>query len=145
MDQKPLPIYGKGDNIRDWLFVNDHCEALSTIIDKGRIGHSYNIGANNEIKNIDIVIKICDVLDNLKPRSSGSYKDLISFVKDRPGHDFRYSVDSSKICNELNWTPKESFESGILKTIQWYLDNEYWWREIQRKIYSQERLGLNNN
>ena len=145
IDQKPLPIYGKGDNIRDWLFVNDHCEALSSIIDKGQIGHNYNIGGNNEIKNIEIVKKICTVLDNLRPRSSGSYQDLIAFVKDRPGHDFRYAVDSSKISSELNWSPKESFESGILKTIQWYLDNEHWWRKIQKKIYNQERLGLSIN
>tara|TARA_B100000676_G_C18044223_1_gene826886 strand:- start:857 stop:1912 length:1056 start_codon:yes stop_codon:yes gene_type:complete len=145
LDHKPLPIYGKGDNIRDWLFVSDHCEALSTVIDKGRIGNNYNIGGNNEIKNIEIVNKICSILDNLRPRSSGSYQDLITFVKDRPGHDYRYAVDSSKISNELNWSPKESFESGILKTIQWYLDNEHWWRKIQKRIYNQERLGLNIN
>ena len=145
LDQKPLPIYGNGDNIRDWLFVSDHCEALSIIIEKGQIGHNYNIGGNNEIKNIEIVKKICSILDNLRPRNSGSYQDLITFVKDRPGHDFRYAIDSSKISSELNWSPKESFESGILKTIQWYLDNEHWWRKIQKKIYNQERLGLNNN
>jgi len=146
MDQKTLPIYGDGSNLRDWLFVEDHCEAISLIIENGKIGDSYNIGGDNEIKNIDIVIKICSILDELKPRKNkSSYKDLITFVEDRPGHDFRYAIDSSKIKAELNWKPVESFETGIFKTIEWYLDNEPWWRKIQKKHYNQQRLGLRDS
>jgi dTDP-glucose 4,6-dehydratase len=143
IDEKPLPVYGKGDNIRDWLFVTDHCEAINVVLKKGIIGQTYNIGGNNEIKNILIVQTICKTLDRLKPRSNNrSYSELITFVMDRPGHDFRYAIDSSKIKNELGWSAKETFETGIKKTIVWYLDNEKWWRNIQKGIYSQERLGL---
>ncbi|MGY8788519.1 MAG: dTDP-glucose 4,6-dehydratase, partial [Fidelibacterota bacterium] len=142
-DEKPLPIYGEGLNVRDWLFVEDHCEAIYHVLQNGKIGDTYNIGGNNEIKNIDIVNTICSSLDELKPRSNGkSYTDLIIYVKDRPGHDFRYAIDATKIKNTLNWKPKETFETGIQKTIQWYLDNESWWRKIQDGTYNQERLGM---
>tara|TARA_Y100000748_G_scaffold301360_1_gene301426 strand:+ start:1280 stop:2326 length:1047 start_codon:yes stop_codon:yes gene_type:complete len=143
IDNKPLPIYGDGNNIRDWLYVSDHCSALSEVLKKGQIGETYNIGGNNEMTNIDIVTKICKILDQLRPRQDGSsYTELITFVEDRPGHDFRYAIDSSKIQNKLNWEPKETFETGILKTIKWYLDNEDWWRHIQKIEYKQNRLGL---
>ena len=143
LDEKPLPVYGKGLNIRDWLYVEDHCDALDAILQRGAIGETYNIGGNNEINNIDIVKIICSVLDELRPRKNGTlYDELITYVKDRPGHDFRYAIDASKIKNELNWKPKETFETGIQKTIQWYLENENWWRRIQDGTYNQERLGL---
>ncbi|MBK69645.1 MAG: dTDP-glucose 4,6-dehydratase [Legionellales bacterium] len=143
IDEKPLPVYGEGSNVRDWLYVGDHCNAIYSVLTNGKIGETYNIGGNNEIKNIDIVNKICMILDNLKPRKNSlTYSELITFVKDRPGHDFRYAIDSSKIQSELDWEPIESFESGIYKTIKWYLDNESWWRDIQKKHYQQERLGL---
>ena len=142
-DEKPLPVYGEGLNVRDWLFVEDHCEALYEVLQNGKIGETYNIGGNNEIRNIDIVNTICSTLNELKPRSnSKSYTDFITYVKDRPGHDFRYAVDSTKIKKTLNWKPKETFKTGIRKTIQWYLDNESWWREIQNGTYNQERLGM---
>ena len=146
IDNKPLPIYGKGNNIRDWLYVKDHCSALQLVLKKGQIGETYNIGGNNEIKNIDIVKSICSILDKLKPMpNNSSYSDLITHVKDRPGHDFRYAIDSSKIKDELKWKPIESFETGIFKTIKWYLENESWWRKIQKKQYNQERLGLKDS
>tara|TARA_Y100000591_G_scaffold217430_1_gene188932 strand:- start:2292 stop:3338 length:1047 start_codon:yes stop_codon:yes gene_type:complete len=142
-DEKPIPVYGDGKNIRDWLFVKDHCNAIDKIINKGIIGETYNIGGDNELKNIDIVRKICTILDDIKPRSNGrSYVNLISYVKDRPGHDFRYAIDSSKIKNELKWMQRETFETGLMKTLKWYIKNETWWRNIQRKSYNQERLGL---
>ena len=145
-DQKELPVYGEGKNIRDWLYVIDHCDAIDIILNQGEIGQTYNIGGNNEITNIDIVITICSVLDELKPRSNGEpYSNLISFVTDRPGHDFRYAIDASKIKEVLNWAPKETFVTGIKKTIKWYLDNERWWRNIQNGTYSQERLGLDES
>jgi len=141
--EKPLPVYGKGLNIRDWLYVEDHCDAIDTVLQQGVIGETYNIGGNNEIRNIDIVKIICSVLDELRPRTSGrSYTELITYVEDRPGHDYRYAIDASKIKKGLGWTPKETFETGIRKTIQWYLDNEDWWRRIQDGTYNQERLGL---
>ncbi len=142
LDKKPLPIYGSGNNIRDWLFVDDHCDALISVLKKGKIGETYNIGGNNEVKNIDVVNAICEILDNELPFNDGkSYKELITFVNDRPGHDFRYAIDSSKIKNDLGWSPRESFSSGLHKTIQWYLNNKEWWRNIQKKKYNQERLG----
>jgi len=143
IDEKPLPIYGEGLNVRDWLYVNDHCDAIDMVLQKGEIGETYNIGGNNEFRNIDIVKTICSVLNKLNPRANGkSYNELITYVKDRPGHDFRYAIDASKIKNNLGWKPNETFETGIRKTIQWYLDNETWWREIQDRTYNQERLGL---
>ena len=139
----PLPVYGKGENVRDWLFVGDHCDAIHTVLAKGQIGETYNIGGNNEIKNIDVVTIICSLLDEISPRKNGSsYSDLITFVKDRPGHDFRYAIDAGKIRNDLGWSPNESFETGIRKTIHWYLDNQNWWKTIQDNNYRQERLGV---
>ena len=139
----PLPVYGKGENVRDWLFVGDHCDAIQTVLAKGEMGETYNIGGNNEIKNIDVVTIICSLLDEIYPRENGSsYSDLITFVKDRPGHDFRYAIDAGKIRNDLGWSPNESFETGIRKTIHWYLDNQNWWKSIQNNNYRQERLGV---
>ena len=143
LEWKPLPIYGDGKNERDWLFVTDHCQSLEIIFRKGKIGETYNIGGNNVVKNIDIVKTICDVLDKLKPSGKGSYRELISYVKDRPGHDRRYAIDSQKIYEELNWKPKESFSEGIKNTIKWYINNESWWRDIQKTNYNQKRLGIN--
>lgn len=148
---KPLPVYGKGLNVRDWLYVSDHCEAITSIIKKGAIGETYNIGGNNEIRNIDIVHTICDILDELvpvipasndSPNQIQSYKDLITYVKDRPGHDLRYAIDATKIQQELSWQPRENFETGIRKTIEWYLDHQEWWQNIQSNKYQQQRLGL---
>ena len=139
----PLPVYGKGENVRDWLFVGDHCDAIHMVLAKGEMGETYNIGGNNEIKNIDVVTIICSFLDEISPREDGSsYSDLITFVKDRPGHDFRYAIDAGKIQNDLGWSPNESFETGIRKTIHWYLDNQNWWKAIQNNNYRQERLGV---
>ena len=139
---KPLPVYGDGQNVRDWLHVTDHCHVIFSVFNHGRIHETYNIGGNNEIKNIEIVETICEILDKIKPlKNNSSYKKLISFVKDRPGHDLRYAIDSSKIQNEIGWKPKESFNSGIKKTIEWYIENENWWSDIQKKHYKQERLG----
>ena len=140
---KNLPVYGDGKQIRDWLYVDDHCAAIHNIIEQGNIGETYNVGGNNEIKNIDIVKTICNLLDNTRPSENlKSYQELITFVKDRPGHDFRYAIDTSKINRELNWNPKESFVSGIEKTIRWYLDNKNWWQSINNNSYQQERLGV---
>ena len=143
LSDKELPVYGKGDHVRDWLYVEDHCKAIDLILKDGAIGETYNIGGNNEIKNIKIVKSICSILDTLEPtKSLKQYSDLITFVSDRPGHDFRYSIDTTKIKNELNWGPEESFDTGLLKTIKWYLDNEIWWKKIQNHVYNQERLGI---
>tara|TARA_Y100000590_G_scaffold255921_1_gene287434 strand:- start:1080 stop:2117 length:1038 start_codon:yes stop_codon:yes gene_type:complete len=142
LNQKPLPVYGDGRNIRDWLFVEDHCIALNAVIDKGKLGDTYNIGGDCEMENIDIVNNICSLLDQMKPRKNGkSYTDLIKFVDDRPGHDFRYAIDCFKIKNELKWKQQETFHTGIKKTIKWYLENEGWWKKLQIKNYNQERLG----
>ncbi len=140
---KPLPVYGKGLNVRDWLYVTDHCEAIALIVRKGKIGETYNIGGHNEMKNIEIVNVICEILDELEPSTRlKSYKELITFVSDRPGHDLRYAIDASKIEREFGWKPRETFETGIRKTIKWYLENRQWWKNIQDKSYQQERLGL---
>ena len=146
LDEKSLPVYGEGLNVRDWLYVEDHCDAIDTVLQNGQIGETYNIGGNNEMRNINIVNTICTILDELRPRNEKeSYTELISYVTDRPGHDFRYAINTSKIKNQLEWKPKETFETGIHKTIQWYLDNEHWWRRIQDGTYAQERLGLNKS
>lgn len=127
LNKKPLPIYGDGQQIRDWLYVGDHCAAIREVLAKGKLGETYNIGGWNEKANIDVVKTICQILDNLKPREDGkSYADQITFVKDRPGHDRRYAIDASKIERDLGWRPAETFDSGIRKTVQWYLDNPAW-------------------
>ena len=141
--EKSLPVYGKGDNVRDWLFVEDHCDAIYSVLSSGKLGETYNIGGNNEIQNIDIVKTICEKMDEYSPRKQdGNYEELITYVTDRPGHDFRYAIDASKISNELGWQPKENFETGIEKTIRWYLENREWWQAIQGNTYQQERLGV---
>jgi len=144
LDLKKLPVYGKGDNVRDWLFVEDHAEALLTVFEKGQVGETYNIGGNNEKQNLEVVHNICDLLDSMKKRSDGkSYRDLITYVPDRPGHDKRYAIDASKITRELGWKPKETFESGIKKTVAWYLENASGWcKRVQDGSYKRERLGL---
>ena len=141
LEWKPLPVYGDGLNVRDWLYVDDHCDAIKTVYENGRIGETYNIGGNNEIKNIDIVKTICEILNELRPSEKGNYSNLITYVKDRPGHDFRYAINAEKIQKELKWYPNESFKTGIKKTIEWYLNNKKWWESIQNKNYNQERLG----
>lgn len=140
---KPLPVYGKGQNVRDWLFVDDHCRALSLALTRGVPGEMYNVGGNNERRNIDVVRAICDLVDEMAPDSRiGSRRDLISFVADRPGHDARYAIDASKIRRELGWEPLETFESGLRKTVRWYLDNQVWASRILSGAYRGERLGL---
>jgi dTDP-glucose 4,6-dehydratase len=143
---KKIPIYGDGTQIRDWLYVEDHIHALMDVVFKGVIGETYNIGGNNEIQNIEVAKKICAILDNLMPENLngiGSYSELIAYVEDRPGHDVRYAIDSNKIKSNLGWIPKENFESGILKTVQWYLANLSWSNNVQNGSYKLERLGVN--
>lgn len=143
LELKPLPVYGDGQNVRDWLYVEDHCRALVIVLEKGRPGEVYNIGGNNEKTNLQIVHAICDILDELRPRADGkSYREQITFVEDRPGHDRRYAIDAGKIRRELGWVPRESFETGLQKTVQWYLDNLEWCRRVQDGSYRGERLGL---
>jgi dTDP-glucose 4,6-dehydratase len=158
---EPIPVYGNGENIRDWLYVTDHAEALYTVVTKGRVGETYNIGGNNERQNIELVHTLCSLMDELAPErmtfkssatqqdsssvsgnaESRSFQDLITFVTDRPGHDMRYAIDSTKIRDELGWGPKEDFKSGFRKTVQWYLDNETWWQDILSGQYKLKRLG----
>ncbi|MFD2676481.1 dTDP-glucose 4,6-dehydratase [Camelimonas lactis] len=143
LEGKPLPVYGKGDNVRDWLYVDDHAGALIEVATRGRVGESYNIGGWNERKNIDVVRAICALLDELAPDSAGGSRErLISWVADRPGHDQRYAIDASKIERELGWKPKETFESGLRKTVEWYLANQQWWDRVRSGGYRGERLGL---
>lgn len=161
LEKKALPIYGDGQNIRDWLYVEDHVRALYKVVDKGKIGETYNIGSNSEKTNIEVVTTICEILDRLAPLNSEnkkikdkthhkknstklikSYKDLITFVKDRPGHDLRYAINSTKIQKELKWTYKESFETGLKKTVEWYMRNLDWTKKIEHKKYHRQRLGL---
>ena len=138
---KPLPVYGDGQNVRDWLYVRDHCQALDTVIHKGKAGETYNIGGNNEVKNIDLVRMLCDLMDELAPDLPVKpAQNLITFVKDRPGHDRRYAIDASKIRTELGWQPEETVEGGLRKTIQWYLDHRDWWQPLLSKEY-QEYYG----
>ena len=136
-DGKPLPVYGDGQNVRDWLYVDDHCEAIATVLDRGRVGETYNIGGCNEKRNIEIVETICDTVDEMVGRSGPSRRELITFVKDRPGHDRRYAMDARKIDRELGWRPRETFESGIRKTVLWYLENEDWVRDVISGSYRQ--------
>ncbi|WP_299204795.1 dTDP-glucose 4,6-dehydratase [uncultured Amphritea sp.] len=140
LEGKQLPVYGKGDQIRDWLYVEDHARALYTVVSEGKVGETYNIGGHNEKQNIEVVNALCDVLQELVPVSI-QYRDLITEVKDRPGHDRRYAIDASKIKCELGWQPLETFESGIRKTVQWYLENLEWCRRVQDGSYQRERLG----
>lgn len=142
LDGKPLPVYGKGANVRDWLYVDDHARALLLVNEKGVSGETYNVGGCNERTNLEVVKTVCAILDELRPRLDGKgYDSLITFVRDRPGHDLRYAIDPSKLCNELGWKPQENFDSGIRKTVKWYLDNEWWWKPIHEKRYSGQRLG----
>jgi dTDP-glucose 4,6-dehydratase len=144
---KPLPVYGDGSQIRDWLYVEDHARALFKVVTEGQLGETYNIGGHNEKRNIEVVETICELLEELAPENANSrasgkgFKDLITFVKDRPGHDARYAIDASKIQRELGWTPLETFESGIRKTVQWYLDNPEWWQRVLSGDYKLDRIG----
>ena len=143
LDGKALPIYGKGNQIRDWLYVEDHAKALYTVVMQGVIGETYNIGGHNEKQNIEVVTTICRILDELQPRPDGQiYESLITHVKDRPGHDLRYAIDATKIQEDLNWIPVETFETGIRKTVEWYLENLEWCRRVQDGSYQRERLGV---
>jgi len=143
LEGKSLPLYGKGLNIRDWLFVDDHVRALLSVLQNGQLGQTYNIGGNAERRNIDIVESLCGLLDEMSPRANRLlYNELITFVTDRPGHDLRYAIDATKIREELSWQPQETFETGLRKTVQWYLDNETWWRRVLSGAYRGERLGL---
>ena len=141
LEGKDLPIYGKGDQIRDWLFVEDHARALYKVVTEGKVGETYNIGGHNEKKNLEVVNTICDILDTLVPKGS-KYAEQITYVQDRPGHDRRYAIDSSKMQRELGWTPEETFETGLRKTVQWYLDNSAWCQNVQDGSYQRERLGV---
>ena len=138
---KPLPVYGKGENIRDWLFVEDHANALLTVLQNGVVGETYNIGGENEVKNIDIVNMICALLDVKKPKNT-SYTDQITFVPDRPGHDMRYAIDPTKIRNELGWRPSVTLEEGLECTVAWYLNNAAWWEPLQKRSGVGKRLGI---
>ncbi|MEM6478678.1 MAG: dTDP-glucose 4,6-dehydratase, partial [Pseudomonadota bacterium] len=137
----PLPIYGDGSNIRDWLFVEDHADALLTVIAKGQIGQSYNIGGENERSNLDLVQSICAILDRLRPREKGSYSEQITFVKDRPGHDARYAIDPARIREDLGWQPSVTVEEGLERTVTWYLENEAWWQKLLTRKGALERQG----
>jgi dTDP-glucose 4,6-dehydratase len=138
---KPLPIYGDGGNIRDWLYVEDHADALLLVLEEGAVGRSYNIGGENERTNLELVQTVCAILNRLQPRASGSYADLIAFVTDRPGHDARYAIDPSRIRNELGWRPSVTVDEGLEKTVRWYLDNEDWWRPLLDRSGVGQRLG----
>lgn len=145
---KPLPVYGNGAQIRDWLFVEDHVRALYCVLTTGKVGETYNIGGHNERKNIDVVETVCQLLEELapnKPQGVQHYRDLITYVTDRPGHDLRYAIDASKIEHELGWRPQETFESGIRKTVIWYLNNRDWWQSVLDGSYQGQRLGLQSN
>lgn len=143
IEGKPLPVYGEGRNVRDWLYVDDHARALELIVTRGRVGESYNVGGRSERSNLAVVETICDAIDRKRPLEGGqSRRELITFVTDRPGHDLRYAIDPSKIENELGWRAEENFESGIEKTVDWFLGNEWWWRPIREQNYAGERLGV---
>ena len=141
LEGKPLPVYGKGENVRDWLFVEDHAAALIEVATRGTEGRSYNVGGRSERTNLDVVHAICDLMDELAP-SSTSRRELVSFVRDRPGHDLRYAIDASRIESELGWVPRQTFESGLRQTVKWYLENRSWWEAIRQGTYTGERLGL---
>ncbi|MGC8121084.1 dTDP-glucose 4,6-dehydratase [Marinobacter sp. VGCF2001] len=141
LEGKPLPVYGKGDQIRDWLYVEDHARALYKVVTEGKTGETYNIGGHNEKQNIEVVHTLCDILQELRPQEQ-SYRNLITTVTDRPGHDRRYAIEASKIEKELGWAPEETFETGIHKTVQWYLDSQEWCQRVQDGSYQRERLGV---
>ena len=140
LEMKPLPVYGDGSNIRDWLYVEDHVRAIQQICETGRLGETYNVGGRNEHTNLQVVQKVCNLLDELLP-ADRPRRDLITFVEDRPGHDQRYAIDASKLENELGWRAQESFDTGLRKTVQWYLDNSDWWEPLRQKVYAGQRLG----
>jgi dTDP-glucose 4,6-dehydratase len=141
LEGKPLPVYGDGSNVRDWLYVEDHARALVMVLERGRIGDKYNIGGRNERSNLQVVHSICDLMDVIAPKDH-SHRDLITFVQDRPGHDQRYAIDAGKTEREIGWRARESFDSAIEKTVRWYLDNRDWWQPLRTKVYSGERLGV---
>jgi dTDP-glucose 4,6-dehydratase len=141
LEGKPLPVYGDGTNIRDWLYVDDHARALHQVLLKGRIGEKYNVGGHNERTNLEVVRSICDLLDK-QAQKTYSHRDLIRFVADRPGHDLRYAIDATKLETELGWRAHDSFETGIAKTVDWYIKNEWWWRPLRESVYAGERLGM---
>ncbi|HEX4197790.1 MAG TPA: dTDP-glucose 4,6-dehydratase [Caulobacteraceae bacterium] len=142
VEGRPIPLYGDGANVRDWLFVEDHAEALLLVLDKGRIGETYAIGGETEVSNRDLVERLCGHLDALRPREAGPHADLIRKVADRPGHDFRYALDAGKLRRELGWTPRTGFDEGLERTVRWYIDNPGWWRRIRERGFAPERLGL---
>jgi dTDP-glucose 4,6-dehydratase len=142
---EPLPVYGDGKNVRDWLYVEDHAKALTLVLEHGGLGETYNVGGGNERSNLQVVETICDLLDELSPSATGSLRRLITFVADRPGHDKRYAMDASKLERELGWRPEENFEKGITKTVRWYIDHEAWWRSILERGYTASRLGLSRS
>jgi dTDP-glucose 4,6-dehydratase len=142
LEGKPLPVYGRGDNVRDWLYVDDHVDALLTVLEHGRPGETYCIGGHNEKRNLEVVREICAAVDELAPAADGPRERLIRFVEDRPGHDHRYAIDASKIQRELGWTPRETFETGLRRTVAWYLENRTWWERVRSGAYRGERLGL---
>jgi dTDP-glucose 4,6-dehydratase len=140
---EPLPVYGDGKNIRDWLFVEDHAKALTLVLERGEVGETYNVGGRNERTNLHVVESICDLLDEVVPAAAGPRRQLINFVADRPGHDRRYAIDATKLETELGWRAEENFETGIAKTVRWYVDEQPWWRSILEGGYKVERVGLN--
>ena len=142
LDRKSLPVYGDGQQIRDWLYVDDHVRALVLCATQGKVGETYNIGGHNEKQNIEVVHTLCDILDEIRPKPHGSYRDQVVHVTDRPGHDMRYAIDATKIQEELGWTPEETFESGMKKTVNWYLANEIWCQHVQDGSYKRQRLGI---
>jgi dTDP-glucose 4,6-dehydratase len=141
LEGRPLPVYGNGSNVRDWLYVEDHVRALDVILTGGRAGQKYNIGGRSERTNLDVVLTICKILDELDP-AGAPRRRLVTHVSDRPGHDQRYAIDPSKLESELGWHAQETFESGVRKTVLWYLENEFWWRPLRERVYGGQRLGL---
>lgn len=140
---EPMPVYGEGLNVRDWLYVDDHAEALTLVLERGRVGETYNIGGATERRNIEVVHAVCDALDQSAPRPNGaSHRELIAFVPDRPGHDYRYAVDFAKLNTELGWQPRHSFESGLFTTVKWYIENSHWWQPLLTAHDASTRRGL---
>jgi dTDP-glucose 4,6-dehydratase len=143
--QESIPVYGRGENVRDWLYVLDHCKAIETVVSSGVVGQTYTVGGNNELRNIDLVRGLCRIMDGLRPRQGGAlYEDLITYVADRPGHDMRYAIDASKLKRELGWEPDSDHEALLKSTVQWYLNNEKWWQSILSGDYKLQRQGLSN-